>query len=150
MEPDSLADYVAAMSRAVFTAGMNWSVIDAKWDDTVAAFQGFDPETVAAYSPDDVERLMGDPGVIHNRKKIEAVIANAGEAILVDREFGGFERYLESFDTNEALAKDLHKRFKFLGESVAHYFLYSVSFRPEEQEAWARAYMAAREQGSAR
>ena len=140
INPSSLADYLDAMSRAVFTSGISWSVVEAKWDDIRAAFDGFDPERVAAYTPADVERLMADPRVIRNRKKIEAVIANAGELIVTDREFGGFARYLESFADNDALVKDLHKRFKFLGESVAHFFLFGIGFNTPAQDAWARQH----------
>ena len=93
----SLRDYLEMMSRAIFSAGLSWRVIEAKWPGTVKAFDAFDPETVAAYSPNDIERLMVDPGVVHNRKKIEAIVANAGELIVVDRDFGGFAKYLDSF-----------------------------------------------------
>jgi DNA-3-methyladenine glycosylase I len=138
--PVSLADYLETMSRAVFTAGMGSAVIDSKWPGTVAAFDGFDPEKVAAYSPADIERLLTDARIVRNRKKVEAVVHNAGELIVVDREFGGVGKYLDSFAQTEALVKDLHVRFKFLGESVARMFLYAVSFRIVEQEAWARQH----------
>ena len=140
--PTSLADYLEAMSRAVFTAGISWKVIEAKWDGTREAFDHFDPKKVAAYTPDDVDRLMADPRVIHNHMKILAVINNAGELIVTDREFGGIEAYLASFSDNDELIKDLHRRFGFLGESVAHFFLFGVSFNLPEQEKWAHAHFA--------
>jgi 3-methyladenine DNA glycosylase Tag len=137
VDPQSLADYLDMMSRAIFSAGLSWKVIEAKWEGTRTAFGGFEPETVAAYNPDDIERLMVDPGVIHNRKKIEAVVANAGELIVTDRHFGGIEKYLSSFEKNEDLVADLHKRFKFMGEFAAHYFLFGVRFDEDAQEKWA-------------
>lgn len=140
--PSSLAEYLEAMSRAVFNSGIKWNVIDAKWDGIRDAFDGFDPEKVAAYTPNDIERLMADPRVVHNRQKIEAVIANAGELIMTDHEFGGFESYLVSFTDNDALVKDLHKRFKYLGESVAHFFLYDIGFNLQAQSAWAHEHFA--------
>lgn len=139
-KPTSLSDYLAAMSKAVFQSGMNWQVIEKKWDGICDAFDGFDPMKVAAYTPNDVERLMADARVIRNLKKIEATIANAGELIVTDREFDGFAKYLASFPDNEALVKDLHKRFQFLGESVAHFFLWGVGINSPEQDAWARAH----------
>jgi len=145
--PTSLSDYLELMSRSVFTAGISWKVIDAKWPGTLEAFDRFDPETVAGYAPDDVERLMADPRVVHNRQKIEAIVANAGELIVTDREFGGIEKYLASFDDNDALVKDLHKRFKFLGESVAHMFLFGVGFDMPAQEQWAHEHFGGRRQG---
>lgn len=142
VDPKSLADYLDMMSRAIFSAGLSWKVIEAKWEGTRKAFQGFDPEIVAAYNPDDLERLMVDPGVIHNRKKIEAVVANAGELIVTDRDFGGIEKYLRSFENNEDLVKDLHKRFKFVGEFAARYFLFGVKFDEDAQEQWANEQAA--------
>lgn len=138
--PRSLADYLEQMSRAVFYAGMNWSVIDAKWPELRQAFDGFDPAKVASYTPVDVERLMGDRRVVRNRKKIEGTIHNAGKVIDIEREFGGFDRYLASFAENEALVRDLHKRFKFMGESTAHFFLFAIGFDPPAQEEWARKH----------
>jgi len=138
--PTSLADYLDAMSRAVFASGINWAVVEAKWDGIRAAFADFDPERVAAFTPADVERLMADTRVIRNRKKLEAIVANAGELIVTDREFGGFGAYLESFGDNDALVKDLHSRFRFLGESVAHFFLYRIGFDTPAQDAWAHEH----------
>ena len=138
--PTELSDYLASLAHAVFTAGISWKVIDAKWPGTLEAFDSFDPLAVAAYTPDEVERLMADPRVVHNRKKIEAIVANAGELIVVDREFGGIDNYLTSFPDNDDLVKDLHKRFGFLGESVAHFFLFGISFNLPEQEKWAHKH----------
>lgn len=143
IEPSSLADYLDVMSRAIFSAGMNWKVIEAKWEGSRAAFDGFNPDTVAAYTPDDVERLMTDPRVIHNRKKIDAIVANAGELIVTDRECGGLEQYFASFADNDELVADLHKRFKFLGVSVAHHFLFVVGVNSDAQEKWAMEQFAA-------
>jgi len=140
--PSSPSDYLKMMSRAVFTAGMNWKVIEAKWEGTVEAFDGFDIEKVAAYTPDDAERLLADPRIIRNRAKIDAVIRNAGELIVLDREFGGINTYLASFAENDALIKDLHKRFGFLGESSAHLFLFSVGFNSDAQEKWAHEHFS--------
>ena len=135
-----LTDYVSSMARAVFVSGINWKVIDAKWDGIREAFDDFDPLKVAGYTPADVDRLMTDARIIRNRKKIEAIVRNTGELINVEREFGGVDKYLASFDDNELLIKDLHKRFAFLGESVAHFFLFGVNFNYPAQEAWAKAH----------
>jgi DNA-3-methyladenine glycosylase I len=136
----TLTDYVASMARAVFVSGINWKVIDAKWDGIREAFDDFDPLKVAAYTPVDVDRLMTDARIIRNRKKIKAIVRNTGELINVDREFGSVDKYLASFDDNDLLIKDLHKRFAFLGESVAHFFLFGVNFNYPAQEAWAKAH----------
>lgn len=81
IEPTGLSDYLAVMSRSVFEPGLNWQVVESKWPGIVEAFEGFDPMRVAAYTPEDVDRLLGDPGVIRNRAEIEAVVHNAGEML---------------------------------------------------------------------
>ena len=142
-EPTTLADYLMAMSKAVFQSGISWQVIDKKWDGISSAFDGFDPEKIAAYTPDDVERLMGDAHVVRNRKKIEAIVRNAGEIIVTARDFGDFHAYLASFPDNDALVKDLSRRFSFLGGSTAHFFLFGIGWDHPAQEAWAHAHFGA-------
>jgi 3-methyladenine DNA glycosylase Tag len=147
IDPETLADYLDVMAKAVFQSGISWKVIEAKWPGIREKFDGFDPLKVAAYCPDDIERLMGDRAVVRNRKKIEAIIGNAGELIVADREFGGFGKYLASFPDNEALVKDLHKRFAFLGPSVAHFFLFGIGWDLPTQEQWAREHFGRRDPG---
>src|SRR2546423_15356000 len=60
-----------------FQAGLSWSTILRKRDAFRTAFAAFDPRTVAAFGPDDVERLMGDASIVRNRAKIDATIGNA-------------------------------------------------------------------------
>jgi len=60
-----------------FQAGLSWRTILHRREGFRAAFAGFDPEKVAAFGPDDVERLMGDPGIIRARAKIVATIEGA-------------------------------------------------------------------------
>ena len=60
-----------------FQAGLSWRTVLAKREAFRAAFEGFSPDAVAAFSTVDVERLTRDPGIIRNRRKIEAAIDNA-------------------------------------------------------------------------
>jgi len=136
IEPHDLSDYLAVMSRATLEPGLNWSVVESKWPGIVDAFDGFDVLRVAAYSPADVDRLMADPRVIRNRRKIEAIVHNAGEMLALDGPGGGFRAYLRSFASYEALVKDLKKRFSFLGDSGAYHFLYSVGEQVPVWEEW--------------
>jgi DNA-3-methyladenine glycosylase I len=146
VKPRSLSDYLDAMSHAVFQAGLNWKTVEAKWDGIKEAFDGFDPRKVAGFTPKDVERLMADPRVIHNRLKIQGTIDNAREMLVVAADFDGFDKYLKSFADNDDLVKDLHKRFKFLGESVAHFFLWRIGFNTEAQDAWGAKHFAGADQ----
>ena len=87
IEPKVLSDYLAVMSRAALEPGLNWSVVEAKGPGIVEAFDGFDALRVAGYTPVDVDRLMADPRVIRNRRKIEAIVHNAGEMLALPGRF---------------------------------------------------------------
>ncbi|WP_445277972.1 DNA-3-methyladenine glycosylase I, partial [Streptomyces sp. DSM 41033] len=65
------------ISLEAFQSGLSWLIILRKRENFRAAFDGFDAETVAKYTDDDVERLMADTGIVRNRAKVLATIANA-------------------------------------------------------------------------
>ena len=60
-----------------FQSGLSWLIILRKREGFRAAFADFEPDAVARFGPEDVERLMGDAGIVRNRRKIEATVANA-------------------------------------------------------------------------
>lgn len=136
IEPQSAADYLAVMSRAIFQAGLSWKLIASKWDDYLRLFEGFDPVLVAAFDDTDVARIMEDGRVVRTRKKIVATIENARTLLALERECGSFRTYLRSFDGYSALAADLRKRFAFLGELSAYYFLFRVGEPVPRFEEW--------------
>lgn len=76
--PQSDQEYFALLARAVFSAGLGPKVVESRWKEMGLAFYGFDPAKVTQMGEQDVARLLSDPGVIRNRRKIEAVIKNAG------------------------------------------------------------------------
>lgn len=116
-----------------FQSGLSWRTILNKRENFRAAFTGFDVEKVAAFTERDVERLLGDAGIIRHRGKIEAAINNARRALeLIDE-----ERSLESYfwryapaaehvpgsktlsEESTALSKDLKKRgWRFVGPTT--------------------------------
>jgi DNA-3-methyladenine glycosylase I len=120
--------YFEQMSKAVFLAGLNWGVIEKKWPDIKRLFANFSIDAVAQFNDADIDRLLKDEGMIRSAKKITAVVANAQTMQKVEQEFGSFATYLQTVKakSEEALLKDLHKRFAFLGESTAVIFLFSV------------------------
>src|SRR5512135_431923 len=67
-------------------AGLSWSTILGKRDGYRRAFAGFDPAAVAAFGPDDVSRLLEDPGIVRNRLKVESTVANAARILEVQAE----------------------------------------------------------------
>ena len=136
IEPQRLADYLAVMSRAVFQAGLSWKMIETRWNDYLRLFAGFDPVAVGAFDGTDIERILNDGGVVRVYKKALATVENARTMLELDREHGGFRNYLRSFGSYAALATDLRKRFKFLGELSAYYFLFRVGEPVPRFEDW--------------
>lgn len=124
--PTKLADYLEVLTKAVFESGMSWKVIENKWPGFQVAFHGFDPETVATLSPDQVDALTSDTRIVRNRRKIDATIHNAGVMLDLEREFGGFQNYLRRQGEFWATVADMRKRFKHVGDFGAYYFLYVI------------------------
>jgi DNA-3-methyladenine glycosylase I len=124
------------ISLEAFQAGLSWAIILRKRDGFRAAFHDFHPETVAAFTDDDVERLMQDTGIVRNRMKIIAAITNA-KATIALRSEGGLVDFVWSFKPAEtprprsyaevpttspesiALSKALRKKgFAFVGPTT--------------------------------
>ena len=82
------------LSLEAFQAGLSWITILRKREAFRLAFAGFDPAAVAAYDESDVARLLGDPGIVRNRAKIEATVGNAQAALALT---GGLSDLLWSF-----------------------------------------------------
>lgn len=120
--------YFEAMSKVVFRAGLNWSVIEKKWPDIKRAMANFSIDDVAQFDADDIDRLLKDGGMIRSARKIAGVIANARMMQQVQKDFGSFAQYLQAVKANgeEALLKDLRKRFAYLGETSSVMFLFAV------------------------
>lgn len=138
--PKNDAEYFERMSRSLFTAGLNWGMVEKKWPNFRKAFAAFSPEKVSKMSDKDVKRLMGDAGIVRNERKIKATVHNAGEVIKLEGEFGSFKGYIASFGKDETkLLEDLQKRFKHVGGSTARTFLWSVGYKltpTAEEKEW--------------
>ncbi|UCH57038.1 MAG: DNA-3-methyladenine glycosylase I [Candidatus Bathyarchaeota archaeon] len=78
-KPPDDSVYFENLTRCIFQAGLSWRTITSKWPNFKAAFDGFDVAKVASYEAEDIERLMGDEGIVRNRRKIQATIHNAKE-----------------------------------------------------------------------
>jgi DNA-3-methyladenine glycosylase I len=131
-----------------FQAGLSWSTILRKRESFRAAFRGFDPAVVAVFDDQDRARLMADAGIVRNRAKVDASIANAAGFLALSRQFGGFDRYLRtivseparplaadaigasipaSTPASLALSKDLQAGgFRFVGPTITYAFMQSV------------------------
>jgi hypothetical protein len=132
----SLDDHLETMTRAIFQAGLNWALIDARWDAFRGAFDRFAIEPVAAYGETDVARIMAADGVIHSEKKIVGTIANARALLGLIDAFGGIEPYVRSFEDYDALYADVRKRFAFVGDLSCYYWLFRTGFPVPVFERW--------------
>ena len=138
--PTGLHDYLEVMSKAVFQSGISWTVVEKKWPGTHEAFDGFDVQRVADYTPGDIDSLVADTRLIRNRRKIEGVVHNAHALLDLERSYGSFQKYLRSFAGYDELAKDMRKHFKFLGDMGTYYFLWVVSEPVPPYEEWRAAH----------
>ena len=114
------------MSLQVFQAGLTWRMILSRRDSFRAAFADWNIETVAAMGQPDVERLREDPGIIRNRQKILAVIANAGTVLAIQKEHGSFcDWFYDGLpgDDSPSLQKELRATFKFMGPEISRMWL---------------------------
>jgi 3-methyladenine DNA glycosylase Tag len=136
IDATSAADYLAVMSRAVLQAGVSWKMIEQRWPAYLRLFEGFDPVRVAAFGEADIERIMNDGGVMRTYRKIAATIENARTMLQLEREFGGIRAYVRSFGSYETASRDIKKRFKFMGELNAYYFLFRVKEPVPRFEVW--------------
>ncbi|MFD9940803.1 DNA-3-methyladenine glycosylase I [Nonomuraea sp. NPDC059023] len=130
------------VSLEAFQSGLSWLTILRKRENFRAAFDGFAIEKVAAYTERDVERLLGDAGIVRNRAKVEAVIANARAAL--DLPDGLSELVWRHADPgspvpkamgdvpaitpgSKALAKELKKHgFRFVGPTTAYALMQAI------------------------
>lgn len=122
-------------------AGLSWITILKKRENYRKAFDGFRAERIARYDADDVQRLLGDAGIVRNRLKIAAAITNAKGFLAVRKEVGSFDAYVWSFvggrpkqnrwrrmadvpartAESDAMSRDLLKRgFKFVGSTICY------------------------------
>lgn len=133
----SADDYLDVMSKVVFQSGISWRVIEAKWPSTREAFHDFDAKRVASMSDREIDALAQDTRVIRNRRKLEAIVGNAGRMLELEAEHGSFRQYLASLGGFEETVKSLRKNFKFMGEMGCYYFLWVVKEPVPPYEEWA-------------
>lgn len=128
-----------------FQAGLSWLTILRKREAFRSAFAGFVPETVAAFGPDDVERLVTDAAIVRHRGKIESTINNAQRFADLTAEGGSLEAYVRSFVPDQhrrpttradmpaftaestAMSKDLKRRgWSFVGPTTVYAFMQAM------------------------
>lgn len=124
-----------------FQAGLSWITVLRKRENFRKAFDNFDYKKIAKYNQDKIDELLQDSGIIRNKLKIKATVANAIAFMKVQEEFGSFSNYIWNFvddkpiknafqnykdapantPLSDAISKDLKKRgFKFVGSTVVY------------------------------
>ncbi len=153
-----------------FQAGLSWRTILHKRENFRRTLDGFDPERIAAYGPDDLARLLADPGIVRNRLKCEAAVSNARAFLEVMEEPGGFSDLVWSFapeprtarlrsladvpattPESDAMSKDLKRRgFRFVGSTICYAFMQSAGLVDDHVADCHVALAADRRSGAAR
>lgn len=113
-------------------AGLSWLTILKKRDGFRTAYGGFDVDTVAAYGEADRARLLDDAGIIRNRLKVDAAIANASAVARLRDSHGGFDRWLAAHHplTKGEWVKLFKRTFRFTGGEITGEFLMSTGWLP--------------------
>lgn len=111
-------------------AGLSWETILKKETSFRKAYSNFNIKKVAAYTEVDRERLLADAGIIRNRLKVNAAIENAKTILVLQKEFGSFEKWLEHHHpkTKEEWVKLFKKTFRFTGGEIVNEFLMSIGY----------------------
>lgn len=109
-------------------AGLSWELILKKEPSFRLAYDNFNIDKVASYTEADRERLLSDPGIIRNKLKVNAAIENAKTIQQLQKEYGSFEKWLESHHpkTKDEWVKLFKKTFKFTGGEIVNEFLMSI------------------------
>ena len=126
-------------------AGLSWETILRKRENYRGAFDNFDPRKVSKYDAHRIEKLLGDPGIVRNRLKINSAVGNAKAFLAVQKEFGTFDDFVWRFVDgktikrkrgaplpahtleSDALSRELLRRgFKFVGSTICYSFMQAV------------------------
>jgi len=122
--------YLSEITRCIFKAGFVWRVIENKWPDFEAAFEGFVPAYWQQVPPEVLERLATDERIVRNMQKIRTVPENARMIMDVVQSHGSFGRFLAQWPSTDqvGLLLYLKRNGKRLGGNSAQYFLRRVGW----------------------
>ncbi len=129
---DSDAALFERLVLEINQAGLSWSLILKRAPDFHRAYGGFDVDMVAAYGEADVTRLLADPGVIRNGRKIRAAIENARRIQSLRPAHGSFRGWLEAHHPRslEDWIRLFRLTFVFTGGEIVREFLLSTGYLP--------------------
>lgn len=138
------ATFFEFLTLETFQAGLSWITVLRKRENFREAFHAFDYKKIANYSEDKIQELLQNPGIIRNKLKVRATVANAQAFMEIQKEHGSFSKYIWDFVDGEPiqngienykdvaattrisdkLSKDLKKKgFKFIGSTVMYAYM---------------------------
>ena len=141
-------------------AGLSWITILRKRESYREAFDHFDAQKMARYTPARMERLLKNPGIVRNRLKVKGFVLNARAYLETVAAFGSFDRYIWQFaptakrrkrprhtgdfavssPESDAMSKDLAKKgFKFVGTTICYAYMQAVGLVDDHQQRCWRA-----------
>ncbi len=126
-----------------FQAGLSWECILNKRENFRVAFDNFDIKRICAYDEAKIAELMANPGIVRNRRKIEAAVTNSLVFSRIQQEFGTFDAYIWGFTSGQTIAEDYHLRttsplsdaisedlrargMKFVGSTIVYSYLQAI------------------------
>lgn len=127
--PQKDAGYLEMLTKIIFMAGLNRTVVENKWPGFLIAFAGFEPERVAGFTDEDVERLAEDESIIRYAAKIRAVVDNARVMADVADKHGSFGEWVHAAVQQDGWAQtasELARCFSYISKASARNFLFAV------------------------
>jgi len=126
------AELLERLALEINQAGLSWLTVLKKREAFRRAFEGFDPEVVSRYGARQRKRLLADAGIVRNRLKVDAVIANARKIMELRRSHGSFARWLDAHHPSslDEWAKLFRENFRFTGGEIVREFLVSTGYLP--------------------
>ncbi len=127
-----------------FQAGLSWLTVLKKREAFRAEFADFNPEKVAGFTEEKIEKMLNNPAIIRSRQKIKAAINNAKIFLQIQKEYGSFDKYIWHFtggktvkynifqpqthnELSDIVAKDLQKRgMKYVGSVIIYSYLQAI------------------------
>lgn len=121
--------------KTIHVSGFKVTILRDRWGDIKKAFSNYDIDKVSQYTDEDLEKMMNNPKIIRNRRKLEACIKNAKIMKEISERHGSFGEYLDRNKNNrQKLKEKLKKRFDFLGNVLVHEYLKEIgvdSIKPD-------------------
>ena len=117
--------WLSRMAKGIFQAGFSWKVIESKWPGFEVAFDGFDPDRVAFYKDEDIDRLLANDAIVRNGAKISAVVENASFIREVSAAHERFGNWVADWPVTDhaGLLAELAKRGSRLGAGTGQRML---------------------------